>query len=101
MIACARSGRVAGGLLLLTGLAAACTPLSPIGDGGIDGAVLPDLSKFAAIDDIERGVTIHWRRLLDPLTVLGTYGLATVVLAYVFLPMLPTVTNRSWSPSLS
>jgi ABC-type transport system involved in multi-copper enzyme maturation permease subunit len=47
--------------------------------------VLPDIGKFAAVEDIERGVTISQQRLLDPLTVLATFGLPVMVLAYVIL----------------
>lgn len=47
--------------------------------------VLPDLSQFAATDDIEEGLAVPSSRLTDALVVLGTYGLATMALAYVFL----------------
>jgi len=48
-------------------------------------SVLPDISKFASTEDIERGLVIPPERLRDSLAVLGTYGLATLTLAYVFL----------------
>ncbi|HWP39546.1 MAG TPA: hypothetical protein VNL70_01380, partial [Tepidisphaeraceae bacterium] len=47
--------------------------------------VLPDIGRFSAIEDIERGVTISAARLLAPLAVLGAFGLPMMVLSYVFL----------------
>ena len=47
--------------------------------------MLPDISQFSAIEDIERGVTISPQRLLDPLKVLLAFGLPLTVLAYVIL----------------
>lgn len=47
--------------------------------------VLPDISKFAATEDIEKGVSISGRRLLDSLGVLGGYALPMAVLAYLLL----------------
>jgi len=47
--------------------------------------VLPDIGRFSAIEDIERGVTISAARLLSPLAVLGAFGLPMMVLSYVFL----------------
>lgn len=47
--------------------------------------VLPDLSKFASIEDLERGVNISTQRLVDPLLVLLTFGLPLLVIAYVIL----------------
>jgi hypothetical protein len=48
-------------------------------------SVLPDISKFAAVEDIERGVTISMERIRDPLLVLVTFGLPLLVIAYVIL----------------
>ena len=47
--------------------------------------VLPDISKFAAVEDIERGVTISIERIRDPLLVLLTFGLPLLVISYVIL----------------
>jgi hypothetical protein len=47
--------------------------------------VLPDISKFSAVEDIERGVTISAPRLTAPLGVLLVFGLPMVVLSYVIL----------------
>jgi ABC-type multidrug transport system fused ATPase/permease subunit len=46
---------------------------------------LPDISRFAAVEDIERGVTISLRRITEPLLVLLTFGLPMLVVAYVIL----------------
>ena len=48
-------------------------------------SVLPDISKFAAIEDIARGVNIPWATLGGAALVLLGYGLPLVVLAYVRL----------------
>jgi ABC-type transport system involved in multi-copper enzyme maturation permease subunit len=48
-------------------------------------AVLPDISQFASIEDIERGATVPMFRLRDSGRVLLLFGLPMVVLAYVFL----------------
>ncbi len=48
-------------------------------------AFLPDISKFASVEDIERGISISADRLADPLLVLLTFGLPMLVLAYVIL----------------
>lgn len=47
--------------------------------------ILPDVSRFAVIDDIDRGISMPWSRLVDPLLVLAAFGLPVVVLSYVFL----------------
>lgn len=47
--------------------------------------VLPDISQFASIEDLERGVAIPSIKLREAVGVLGTFGLPIVVLAYVFL----------------
>lgn len=49
------------------------------------GKVLPDLDQFRVTDDIERGVTIPWHDLFDPLLVLLTFGTLLLILAYIFL----------------
>lgn len=47
--------------------------------------VLPDVSKFAAIEDIEAGLAIPASTLWDALSVLALFGLPMTVMAYVFL----------------
>jgi ABC-type transport system involved in multi-copper enzyme maturation permease subunit len=47
--------------------------------------VLPDISQFAATDDIEQGLAVPASRLTDSLIVLATYGMATMALSYFFL----------------
>jgi hypothetical protein len=47
--------------------------------------VLPDLDQFRVTEDIERGVTIPWQSLTDPLLVIVTFGLPMLILGYVFL----------------
>jgi hypothetical protein len=47
--------------------------------------VLPDISQFAAVEDLERGVTIPKQRLTAPLLVLLVFGLPVLVLSYVIL----------------
>lgn len=47
--------------------------------------VLPDVSRFSAMAYIDRGVSMPWQELLGPLSVLATFGLPVVTLAYVFL----------------
>jgi hypothetical protein len=46
---------------------------------------LPDIGQFSAIEDIQRGVNIAPRTLLDSLEVIGLFGLPMIVLGYVFL----------------
>lgn len=48
-------------------------------------AVLPDISKFSAVEDIEEGITIPPPRMAEALQVLAAFGLPLTVLAYVFL----------------
>jgi hypothetical protein len=48
-------------------------------------AVLPDISKFPAMEAIERGMTVSGPSLLAALTVLVGYGLPMMVLSYIFL----------------
>ena len=47
--------------------------------------ILPDISQFSAIEQIEQGVTITLPQLLAPIKVLLAFGLPMVVLSYVFL----------------
>ena len=47
--------------------------------------VLPDISQFSATEDIERGVSIAPRVLLESIKVIAAFGLPLTVLAYVFL----------------
>ena len=48
-------------------------------------AVLPDISKFAATEDIEQGASIRVATIVQSLMVIVTFGLPVVVLSYVFL----------------
>jgi hypothetical protein len=48
-------------------------------------AVLPDITRFSAIEDLERGVAVPMLRLTDALAVIVVFGLPMLVLAYVFL----------------
>ena len=48
-------------------------------------AFLPDISRFAVTEDIERGISIPPAKLLDALGVLAFYGVPITVLAYVVL----------------
>jgi hypothetical protein len=47
--------------------------------------ILPDIGKYAAVEDIERGVAIPAERLRDALMVTLGFGLPLVMLAYLFL----------------
>jgi len=47
--------------------------------------VLPDTSRFDAIEDIEQGVSISSDKLLAALAVLGGFGVSGIVLAYLIL----------------
>lgn len=47
--------------------------------------VLPDTSRFDAIEDIQQGVSISTDKLLAALAVLAGFGLSTIVLAYVIM----------------
>lgn len=49
------------------------------------GGVLPDISRFSATEDIERGISIPAMRFADSFYVLGCYALPMAVLAYVLL----------------
>ena len=47
--------------------------------------ILPDISQYAATEDIERGITIPAVKLKDAATVTFGFGIPLVVLAYVLL----------------
>jgi hypothetical protein len=47
--------------------------------------VLPDISQFAATEDIERGLVVPANKLGAAMEILLCYGLATIALAYVRL----------------
>lgn len=48
-------------------------------------SVLPDLSKFAAVESIDKGIAIPSRVIRDSLGVSLGYGIPLLVLAYIFL----------------
>jgi hypothetical protein len=52
---------------------------------GVVAAVLPDITKFSATEDIERGISIARERMTDAIWVLIGFGIPLSVLAYVFL----------------
>jgi ABC-type transport system involved in multi-copper enzyme maturation permease subunit len=47
--------------------------------------VLPDITQFSALEDIERGVSLPINRLTDSLSVIGAFGVPLTVMAYIFL----------------
>jgi len=47
--------------------------------------VLPDTSRFEAIEDIEQGVSVPAFRLIDALEILAAFALPATVIAYVIL----------------
>lgn len=47
--------------------------------------VLPDVSKFSATEDIERGMSMPWRTMWGATGVLAGFGLPLSVVAYVIL----------------
>jgi hypothetical protein len=47
--------------------------------------VLPDISKFSATEDVERGVMVPTARLAESSAVAFGFGLPMIVLAYIFL----------------
>jgi hypothetical protein len=47
--------------------------------------ILPDISRYAAVEDIERGVSIPLVKMRDSLAVTLGFGLPLVLLAYVLL----------------
>ena len=52
---------------------------------GIVSSVLPDVSQFAALEDIQEGVAVPPSTLLASLQVALGFGIPLLVLAYVFL----------------
>ena len=50
----------------------------------IASAILPDISQFAAMEDIEQGVAISAAKLAAPLLVLALFGLPILTLSYIF-----------------
>jgi hypothetical protein len=48
-------------------------------------SVLPDISKFAFIEDLERGQLLGMMRLTDALGMAGLFAIPMIALAYVFL----------------
>jgi hypothetical protein len=49
------------------------------------GKILPDIDRFAAIDDIQRGAIVTAQTVGDALFVLGCFGLPMAVLAYLVI----------------
>ncbi len=47
--------------------------------------ILPDTSRFVAIDDIEQGISISGQRLAEALYVLGGFAIPAIVFAYLIL----------------
>jgi hypothetical protein len=47
--------------------------------------VLPDINKYPAVEDIERGISIPAAKMIDALAVTLGFGVPLVLLAYVFL----------------
>ncbi len=47
--------------------------------------ILPDISRYAAVEDIERGISIPMDKMRDSLLVTLGFGVPLVLLAYVFL----------------
>ncbi len=47
-------------------------------------SVLPDISRFAAVEDIQRGVSMPAATLLGSLRVAAGFGLPLLALAYLF-----------------
>jgi hypothetical protein len=52
---------------------------------GIVSSVLPDVSQFAALEDIQQGVAVSRETLLASLRVALGFGIPLLVLAYIFL----------------
>jgi len=48
-------------------------------------SVLPDISQFSALEDLEKGIALPKDRLTDAGKVLLIFGLPMTVLAYVLL----------------
>jgi len=70
---------VAFSKVVSTGVDTLSTVLNYVAD------VLPDTSKFDAIEDIEQGVNIPGDKLLQSLTVLAGFGVPAIVIAYILL----------------
>jgi hypothetical protein len=49
------------------------------------GAILPDIARFSATEDVERGISIPAVRLVDSFRVAFGFGIPMMVLGYVFL----------------
>lgn len=49
------------------------------------GSVLPDISRFSATEELERGVSVPFSRLADAGKVAFGFGIPLMVLAYIFL----------------
>jgi hypothetical protein len=47
--------------------------------------VLPDITQFSALEDIERGIFLPMSRMTDALGVIGAFGVPLTVMAYIFL----------------
>lgn len=47
--------------------------------------VLPDISQFSAGEQLQRGVSMPWRQLIDAAAVAFGFGIPLTVLAYLFL----------------
>lgn len=47
--------------------------------------ILPDINKYPAVEDIERGISIPPAKMTDALAVTFGFGIPLVLLAYVFL----------------
>jgi ABC-type transport system involved in multi-copper enzyme maturation permease subunit len=47
--------------------------------------VLPDITQFSALEDIEQGISLPLSRLSDGLAVIGGFGVPLTVMAYIFL----------------
>jgi hypothetical protein len=47
--------------------------------------VLPDLDQFRVTEEIEHGVSIPMKSLIDPLGVILMFGVPLLILAYILL----------------
>jgi hypothetical protein len=47
--------------------------------------VLPDISRFAAAEDLERGLAIPWVRMWESLAVVLLFGVPLLILGYIIL----------------
>ncbi len=48
-------------------------------------SILPNISQFSAIEDLEGSAAVPWSRITDSLKVLTMFGTPMTVLAYIFL----------------